>query len=78
MKAGIIRCRLYVFSTCYQKLKGKSKKVSSEFVYIKKNNICYTNSNLNKSKNKSHFNINTFSNIINENNYVQSCQRETC
>ena len=36
-------------------------KLSSKFVYIKKNNICYSNSNLNKSKNKSNFYSTSFS-----------------
>ena len=50
----------------------QSKKIPSEFVYIKKNNICYSNSNLNKSKNISHFNNNSFSNALNENNFQRA------
>ena len=50
----------------------QTKQVTSEFVYIKKNNICYSNSNLNKSKNKSHFNINSLSNSINKNNFQKA------
>ena len=41
-------------------------KISSKFVYIKKNNICYSNSNLNKSKNKSNFNSTSFSTTAGE------------
>ena len=51
---------------------SQSKKIPSEFVYIKKNNICYSNSNLNKSKNISHFNNNSFSNALNENNFKRA------
>ena len=51
---------------------SQSKKIPSEFVYIKKNNICYSNSNLNKSKNISHFNNNSFSNALNENNFQRA------
>ena len=53
----------------------QSKKIPSKFVYIKKNNLCYSNSNLNKSKNKIHFNINSLSNIINENIKENSFQK---
>ena len=52
----------------------QSKKMPSEFVYIKKNNLCYSNSNLNKSKNKIHFIINSFSNTLNENNKENNVQ----
>ena len=41
-------------------------KISSKFVYIKKNNICYSNSNLNKSKNKSNFYSTSFSTTAGE------------
>ena len=50
----------------------QSKNIPSEFVYIKKNNICYSNSNLNKSKNKSHFNNNSFLNALSENNFQRA------
>ena len=41
-------------------------KISSKFVYIKKNNICYSNSNLNKFQNKSNFYSTSFSTTAGE------------
>lgn len=41
--------------------KNQFYKIPSNFVYIKKNNICYSNSNNIKSKNKSYYNSTTFS-----------------
>ena len=41
-------------------------KIPSKFVYIKKNNICYSNSNFIKSKHKSYFNSTSFSTTTGE------------
>ena len=41
-------------------------KIPSKFVYIKKNNICYSNSNFIKSKHKSYFNSTSFSTTAGE------------
>ena len=41
-------------------------KIPSKFVYIKKNNICYSNSNFIKSQHKSYFNSSSFSTTAGE------------
>ena len=41
-------------------------KIPSKFVYIKKNNICYSNSNFIKSQHKSYFNSTSFSTTVGE------------
>ena len=52
----------------------KPYKIPSEFVYIKKNNLCYSNSNKIKSKNKSYFNSTSFSTTLKkkENDQIQN------
>ena len=55
--------------------KNKSYKIPSEFVYIKKNNICYSNNNSNKSKNKSNINSTAFSTGIEKQNKINQIQK---
>ena len=55
--------------------KNKSYKIPSEFVYIKKNNICYSNNNSNKSKNKSNNNSTAFSTGIEKQNKINQIQK---
>ena len=49
----------------------KPYKIPSEFVYIKKNNLCYSNSYNIKSKNKSHINSTSFSTTLDKKENAQ-------
>ena len=46
---------------------NQSNRISSEYIYVKKNCLCFFNNKLNKSKNSSYFNSDSFSTTLDKN-----------